>query len=1028
MNVFSRIKLFFFDFGYLFFRIAETWRNASRAMRRHLPKFLYKLLCNMRLIVVVLAIGALLALFFGRLTTVALSINPTNPIYALFTLSSDLDVLMDLYMTNPLYLATDNNAVMIAVCLGFLLPVLLGMRAIGTFDPSIEESGSEYGEDRFANRSEMMALADKKHFFNNLIISENSRIVFEGYNKKTDSALRGRNKNEIVFGLSGTGKTFNISKPEILQSVGNSLPYMQYGLRNIPDHFDEFWLTRMIFFTLRYVRKHPTQTNALPAREVIQAQAEVYDAPSAPTNSTEQNELSATAPRSELADPCKPTSAFSDFKSALAQELKANKKADRESLLGGGFDLINTDPKGVNLADVGNLLESAGTLIYSFNTLDTLNSDRYNPLAFIETRRYDVQEADKLSFDLEATCTLVDESIDNEQSFEITTSKPVSVKQPFHWSDWVEDPNDINATVSLNAYMKATTQITSYEDEDTLSPMDRGQDYIDENGALQHIPSYFEDMKARGIAKNGEEQLSDILTSFTYRHTTGEIHLDLENLSSCDLTCEIVVRLDRSMMITNIATDEDGSVGYEILNKSLEDIQRTGVLRVKVADLCPNEHVPISIDLEFETQSTAMPDGVMLSKTVECLVSQLTPSPGDKAAEDPFWEDCKRLAFIALIAYQFEALPRKYWNLPTTIELLDLMLPENGCSKSALDVLMEEWESGYTFVPDKKERKRGRPVMLQTGVGGTHEKGHYEALATPPHSRSQSLALHCYYAIRNSADDTVKSVVATCQTAFVRLVSPEMRDLLSVNELPLDKLGEADIRRALFLISSDQDHTFDFLLSLVVFQLITLLCDKAYKDYGGALPRHVRFILDEVMNLGNIQILNRALAVVRSRNISLAMYVQSKAQIEKVYGHEDTDIMLDNCSNLIYLGAQSEDTLKMFSERIGKKTVQTRTMQRSFNNGGENVSENIQTTGQDVKSPSELARLDIGLMLSFCYGCRPIIDKKFPTHKHPLYPYIDATSRRTWLQPKAVFDKDFDFADYRTRRAKYLEEAKHEKN
>lgn len=1078
MPLTTAFRNFVGDVDYRILSIKEKFTKMGKWGHQHLPKTLINFLAKLRFAVVLVFIGAIVGWFFARLFTLAVAVMPSNPVFGITELFDDPAVFAELFFADIFDLNFDSVVVQIAGVVGLALPFLLGMRAMGSIDFSIEEAGSEYGEERLATRGEMSRLADKKFFFNNHLFSENVWVVFEPWNKATDQIKKGRNSNGIVIGLSGLGKTFNGVMLEIMQAVGNALEPKYFGVKNIPLHVRDLRIVKVLAFTINFLsnreayrvqsandtnttnknnRNNETnESNKLNVSETgipdeiqyVELVVPVETPPAgnsssdvsgheekskethnAGTNNEEtdnpqtakeaaseqtsevsedKQEANANIPLSTLAE-------ISLFRESLKAEL-GEKKKSRKALLGCGYDIINTDPKGQNLEDTGSMLELANFMIHTFNTIDVSKSDRYNPLSAIKSRKYDVKDPNDISFHVSMKCHGRTQT--DELNFKIATNRPVTKLRPFHLLDEVESAQEIENSFSLEASLNLETEYFNYQDDESLSPMDQSVTYT-ADGETKTLPSYLDEMKERGMREHdGKEIVSDVIRSFNYCHSQGQIDLVLQNMTNMPLDCDLRVKMDRALEIVDIVTDGEGKIGYTVTEKAINEANRTGVLKIEIDNLEPSDYTPLFISFKVEVRSSRMPDGVDLSKNVECLVSQLTPKDGP-GADDPFWEDTKRLAFMALISYQFEALPPAYWNLPTTIELLDLLNPEKGCDTSAMDVLMREWERGMRWVPASKASKS---VLLQTGVGGVEDDGHWEPTDTPPHERSKSLALHCYYAFRESAEDTVKSVVITCQTAFVKLVSPEMRQLLSTNTIPLDGFGDPDNKRALFLISSDTDHTFDFLLSMLVFQLINLQCDKAYKKYGGKLPRHVRFVLDELANLGNIKILIRALAVVRSRNISLQMYLQSKDQISKVYGDEDTNIMFDNCSNLLFMGAQSQDTLKMFSEKIGNKTVQSRSFQRQFNpDGNTSVSENVQTTGQEVKSAAELSRLDTKLMLVFLYGCRPALDRKFPTERHPLFAYVHPTSKRSWLQPRAVFNEKFDFIEYQKRRDKRAE-------
>ena len=406
-----------------------------------------------------------------------------------------------------------------------------------------------------------------------------------------------------------------------------------------------------------------------------------------------------------------------------------------------------------------------------------------------------------------------------------------------------------------------------------------------------------------------------------------------------------------------------------------------------------------------------MPDGVALTKTIDTLAANLRRTDAASAgSNDPFWEDSKRLCLMSLAAFLFEAYDERERTIPSLMKLLDAALPDPGspAEKSPLEVLMETWEHGRVYQSAEPRR---------AGSRGGLRGGRWVPAETPPHGRSESVALHCFRAFTSGAEETVRSVIITCQAALVNLVADDVRELLSYDELALDTLGDPGQKQALFIVTSDTDSPFDFLTALVIQQSIDLLMEKAYKRYGGRLPRHVRFELDEAANLGKIPILVRAMAVVRSRNVSIALYLQAKAQLALVYGEKEADVIADNCSTMLFLGAQTKDTLEEVSERVGKETVYSRTFQRNFGEAGitRGSGESIQSTERAVRSTTQLSRLSTGKLLCFIHGCYPILDDKYQTYKHPLYAYVNPESERTWLMPPCAFDGRFDFREYARR-------------
>lgn len=346
-----------------------------------------------------------------------------------------------------------------------------------------------------------------------------------------------------------------------------------------------------------------------------------------------------------------------------------------------------------------------------------------------------------------------------------------------------------------------------------------------------------------------------------------------------------------------------------------------------------------------------------------------------------------------------------------------MALPEEGGPEqmSPLGYLMRRWETGEEW----------RGVAAAAGPADPTERlaasqgaaGWAPAAGRVPHSRTSSLALNAFYGFTAGAPETVQSVIITCKTAFISLLSPEIRQMLMKDELHLDTLGDARRKQALFIVTKDTDSPYDFLTALLVYQAIDVLLDKAYRN-GGRLSRHVRFVLDEVMNVGKIPILVRALAVVRSRNISVSMYMQSRAQAESVYGEKEAKILIDNCTCVRFLGGQDTEALREFSETIGDETVYARITNRSFSDGlaPSSVSEHIAGNARKVRSAAQLRQMENTRMLAFVSGMRVIEDEKYPTSRHPYWPYVYSDHPRPWNAPAPRVTERFDFADYHARK------------
>lgn len=251
-------------------------------------------------------------------------------------------------------------------------------------------------------------------------------------------------------------------------------------------------------------------------------------------------------------------------------------------------------------------------------------------------------------------------------------------------------------------------------------------------------------------------------------------------------------------------------------------------------------------------------------------------------------------------------------------------------------------------------------------------------------------AVRQYKKYKLAAGKTAKSILISCGARLAPFDIQELRDLTAYDELELDKLG--DRKTALFLIMSDTDDTFNFLIAMCYSQLFNLLCEKADDVYGGRLPFHVRCLIDEMANIGQIPKLEKLMATIRSREISACLVLQAKSQLKAIY-KDNADTIEGNCDTTIFLGGKEPTTLKELSAALGKETVDT------YNTGesrGREVSHslNYQKLGKELMSIDELAVLDGGKCILQLRGVRPFLSQKYDITKHPLYRYTSDYDKR----------------------------------
>ena len=340
-------------------------------------------------------------------------------------------------------------------------------------------------------------------------------------------------------------------------------------------------------------------------------------------------------------------------------------------------------------------------------------------------------------------------------------------------------------------------------------------------------------------------------------------------------------------------------------------------------------------------------------KLVNVIIAN-TKGDGEKSSED-FWVKAERLLYCALIGYiWYEAEPEEK-NFLTLLELIN-------ASEAREDD--EEFQSPVDLLFAKLEKEH------------------------PDH-----FAVKQYRKFKLAAGKTLKSILISCGARLAPFDIAELREIMSDDELELDTLG--DRKTALFLIMSDTDTTFNFVIAMLQSQLFNLLCDKADDVYGGRLPVHVRCLLDEFANIGQIPNFDKLIATIRSREISASIILQSQSQLQTIYT-DAADTIVGNCDTTLFLGGKEKSTLKEISELLGKETID------SFNqseNRGSQVSHglNYQKLGKELMTQDEIAVMDGGKCILQLRGVRPFFSDKFDITKHPRYKYLaDADKKNTF--------------------------------
>ena len=349
-------------------------------------------------------------------------------------------------------------------------------------------------------------------------------------------------------------------------------------------------------------------------------------------------------------------------------------------------------------------------------------------------------------------------------------------------------------------------------------------------------------------------------------------------------------------------------------------------------------------------------------KLVQTIIAN-TKGEGEKSGED-FWVKAEKLYYTALIGYIFYESPKEEKNFSTLLEMIDAseVREEDENFKNAIDMMFEVLEE--------------------------RDPNHF--------------AVKQYRKYKLAAGKTAKSILISCGARLAPFDIKELRKLMSEDEMNLDTLG--DRKTALFVIISDTDDTFNFVVSIMYSQLFNLLCDKADDKYSGRLPVHVRFLLDEFANIGLIPKFEKLIATIRSREISASIILQAQSQLKAIY-KDHADTIIGNCDSTLFLGGKEKGTLKEISELLGKETIdlyntsETRSNQKSFGL-------NYQKLGKELMSQDEIAVMDGGKCIFQLRGVRPFISNKFDITKHKNYKLLEDYNKKNLFNIEEYIKKN----------------------
>ena len=350
---------------------------------------------------------------------------------------------------------------------------------------------------------------------------------------------------------------------------------------------------------------------------------------------------------------------------------------------------------------------------------------------------------------------------------------------------------------------------------------------------------------------------------------------------------------------------------------------------------------------------------------LKLVTTLIANTKGEGKGGDEFWEKAEKLLYSALIGYIHYEAPEEEQNFTTLLEMINAMEVRE----------------------DDEEFKN--PVDLMFDELAERDPDHF--------------AVRQYAKYKLAAGKTAKSILVSCGARLAPFDIKELREITAYDELELDMLG--DRKTALFLIMSDTDATFNFLISMVYTQLFNLLCEKADDVYGGRLPIHVRCLIDEMANIGQIPNLEKLMATIRSREISAALVLQAKSQLKAIY-KDNADTIIGNCESQICLGGYEQTTLKDLNATLGKETIdmyntgETRGQSQSYNL-------NYQKLGHDLMSIDELAVMDGAKCIVQIRGVRPFLSDKYDLTKHPKYRLTADADKRNWFDiEKFLKNKD----------------------
>lgn len=386
---------------------------------------------------------------------------------------------------------------------------------------------------------------------------------------------------------------------------------------------------------------------------------------------------------------------------------------------------------------------------------------------------------------------------------------------------------------------------------------------------------------------------------------------------------------------------------------------------------------------------------------VECLITNTT---GDaEHTGDPFWENAERLLYTALIAYLVHHCPPEDRSLPGMLTLLSLAEAREGNESymSPLDLLFHELETGKRLVSAKDEQPFDENSRAFTN-GATTVR--WEQVREPA-DQSKDFALNAYKRFKTAAGETLKSIIISCNTRCLPMMADNVQDILADDELHLDAMGDTGQKTVVFASMPDTRGTFNFLFAMLMWQAVNELCDAAIIDHGGKLPTPVHLVFDEFANIGKLPDIDRFIAVIRSRNVSMSMILQSFEQLKGTYGEEKALSIRACCDTTLFLGSTLFGTNEEISKMLGNQTIVSLTLNDTE---GQNKSTTVNRTifERPLMLPDEVGRLSRRKALLLIAGTYPFQDDKYDAAQHPRWPEVEPGHKGS------IYAKPFDFGAY----------------